>query len=198
MWSCLRSQFPGSCTCCFEQITASAWVAMSIYGAALLLGFGTSAAYHRLARTENTRRIMQRMDHSMIYVLIAGTTTPVALLGLPKTWGIPLLCVVWAGAAAGIAMKQFAFERFRFIEYALYPVLGWAAVATTPALVDRVSRLELALVVVGGVLYTAGIPVLLRKRPNPWPATFGYHEVWHSATAAAGACHFIAIAMLLR
>jgi hemolysin III len=173
-------------------------VAVSIYTVGLLLGFGTSAAYHRLARTPRSRRIMQRMDHSMIFVLIAGTYTPICVLGLPKAWGVPMLCAVSAGALLGIVLKQFAFARFKYVEYALYPGLGWAAVITLPALVHSLSGGELACLLGGGLLYTLGIPVLMWNRPNPWPTTFGYHEIWHAATVLAGVCHFALVTALVR
>jgi hemolysin III len=192
------ASIPGAAFLLLRSDRASARVASAVYGAALLLGFGTSATYHRLARSVRARRIMQRMDHSMIFVLIAGTYTPVCLLGLPAAWGIPLLCVVMAGAALGIVLKQLAFARFRVLEYALYPALGWAAIATLPALVRTLSSAELTFLLVGGLLYTVGLPVLVRRRPNPWPRTFGYHEVWHASTVLAGACHFAAVGMLVR
>lgn len=173
-------------------------VAAAVYSASLLIGFGTSAGYHRLARSERARRVMQRMDHSTIFVLIAGTYTPVCLLALPRSWGIPLLCVIGAGALAGIVVKQFGVRRVKFFEYALYPILGWAAVAVAPALIRGMTTTELVLLAAGGVLYTVGIPVLVRERPDPWPRTFGYHEVWHSFTVAAGVCHFAVVGMLIR
>jgi len=177
---------------------ASARVAASIYAASLLLGFGTSAGYHRLARRERTQAIMQRLDHSMIFVLIAGSYTPVCLLGLPLAWGIPLLCVVWVFAAFGVVLKQFAFERFKLLEYALYPILGWILVVAAPALLRNMTPVELSLLLAGGLLYTIGIPVLVRERPDPWPRTFGYHEIWHGFTVAAGACHFATMGLLIR
>jgi hemolysin III len=176
---------------------AAAVVAAAIYTASLLIGFGTSAGYHRLARSTRACRVMQRMDHSSIFVLIAGTYTPVCLLALPPTWGIPLLSVVGAGALAGIVVKQFGVNRVKFFEYALYPILGWAAVAAAPALMRSMSAAELALLTAGGLLYTIGIPVLVRARPDPWPRTFGYHEIWHSFTVAAGACHFALVGLLV-
>ena len=176
---------------------ASARVAASIYAASLLLGFGTSAGYHRLARRERTQAIMQRLDHSMIFVLIAGSYTPVCLLGLPTSWGIPLLCVVWSFAAVGILVKQFAFERFKVLEYSLYPILGWILVVAAPALLRNMTPVELSLLLAGGLLYTIGIPVLVRERPDPWPRTFGYHEIWHGFTVAAGACHFVLISLFI-
>ena len=172
-------------------------VGASIYIAGVLLGFGTSAGYHRLARTERTQRIMQRMDHSTIFVLIAGTYTPVCLVGLPRAWGIPLLCVVWTLALTGILLKQFAFDRVRVLQYALYPVLGWLIVVAGPVLWQRLTGAELAFLVAGGLLYTVGFPVLLLEKPDPWPRTFGYHEVWHSMTVLAGVCHFATVTLLV-
>jgi hemolysin III len=176
---------------------AAATTAASIYMAGLLLGFGTSATYHRLARSERMRRVMQRLDHSMIFVLIAATYTPVCLVALPRAWGIPLLCVAWTGAVLGILLKQFAFHRFRVLQYALYPILGWLVVAAGPVLVRSLTTPELVLLISGGLLYTVGIPVLVLERPNPWPRTFGYHEVWHSFTVLAGACHFATVGLLV-
>ena len=189
---------PGGVLLILAASRPAAAVAASIYAASLLLGFGTSAAYHRLARTDRTQAIMQRLDHSMIFVLIAGSYTPVCLLGLPPAWGIPLLCVVWTFAALGVVLKLFAFERYKVVEYALYPIMGWILVAAGPALFERMSGLEVALLAAGGLLYTIGIPVLVRERPNPWPRTFGYHEIWHGFTVAAGACHFATMGMLIR
>ena len=189
---------PGGVLLIMQANGASATVGASIYAVSLALGFGTSAGYHRLARHERTQAIMQRLDHSMIFVLIAGSYTPICLLGLPTSWGIQLLCVVWAGAAAGILLKQLAFERLRILEYALYPILGWIVVIATPQLMRGMSATALSLLLAGGVLYTVGIPVLARERPNPWPRTFGYHEIWHTFTVAAGACHFVAIGLLVR
>jgi hemolysin III len=130
-------------------------------------------------------------------VLIAGSYTPICLLALPPEWGIPLLCVVWTGAALGIVLKQFAFERLKVLEYALYPILGWIVVIALPQMFHGMTGLELGMLFAGGLLYTIGIPVLVRERPDPWPRTFGYHEIWHTFTVAAGACHFITIGLLV-
>jgi hemolysin III len=193
----VAAAIPGGIFLILRASHAAAVVAAAIYTAGLLIGFGTSAGYHRLARSERARRVMQRMDHSSIFVLIAGTYTPVCLLALPPAWGIPLLCVVGTGALAGIVVKQFGVDRVKFFEYALYPVLGWAAVATAPALVRSMTTTELVLLAAGGLLYTVGIPVLVRNRPDPWPRTFGYHEIWHAFTVAAGACHFAVVGLLI-
>ena len=189
---------PGGTLLIIAARGAAATVGASIYTAGLLLGFGTSAGYHRLAVRPRTQAIMQRMDHSMIFVLIAGSYTPICLLGLPSSWGIPLLCIVWAGALTGVLIKQFAFEKMKVLEYALYPILGWIVVVAAPVLIRTMTPLELSLLLAGGLLYTLGIPVLVRERPDPWPRVFGYHEVWHAFTVAAGACHFATIGLLIR
>lgn len=176
---------------------AAATVGASIYAAGLLLGFGTSAGYHRLAKSDRAQEVMQRLDHSMIFVLIAATYTPICLVAMPLTWGIPILCVAWSGAALGIVMKQFAFDRLKVLEYALYPLLGWIVVIAMPVLIHRLTTTELVLLMAGGILYTVGIPVLVRERPDPWPRTFGYHEIWHTFTIAAGICHFATIGFLV-
>ena len=176
---------------------AAARVASSIYFATLLLVFGTSASYHRLAQTYRMRRIMQRLDHSMIYLLILGTYAPICLVALPARWGIPLFCSVAGIGLAGMVIKLVAIERLQWLAYALYPIMGWAAVAATPALRSSLSTLEIVLVAAGGVAYTVGFPVLLLRRPDPWPRTFGYHEVWHGFTVLAAVLHFGAVALVV-
>jgi hemolysin III len=175
----------------------TARVAAAIYSATLLAVFGTSAAYHRLAQTPRARAIMQRLDHSMIYLLIAGTYVPVCLLALPRSWGIPMLSVVGTGAVVGMVLKLFAFDRIQWVGFALYPVLGWVALIAAPVLVHHLSVGQLLLIVAGGVTYTIGFPVLLARWPDPWPRTFGYHEVWHACTVLAAVFHFSAVATLV-
>ena len=175
----------------------SARIAGVVYALSLIGMYGTSATYHRLARSEHSRRILKRLDHSMIFVLIAGTVTPVALLGLHAPWSTALLIAVWGGAAAGVALKMSRIDRFRVLSGALYIVLGWAAILVGPQLVHGLNTASLTLVIVGGLLYTTGAIVLLRGRPDPAPATFGYHEVWHSLVVSASACHYVAILLLV-
>ena len=175
----------------------AARAAAGVYFATLLLVFGTSAAYHRLAKSYRQRQIMQRLDHSMIYFLITGTYVPICLVGLPPAWGIPLLSTVGAFGVLGVTIKLAGWQRMNAVSYALYPVMGWAAVAAAPALASHLSAAQLALVVGGGVAYTVGFPILLLRRPDPWPKVFGYHEVWHTLTVIAALCHFGAVALLL-
>jgi hemolysin III len=171
----------------------AATVGAAIYAATLLLLFGTSAAYHRLAQSEYARRIMQRLDHSMIYLLIAGTYVPLCLVALPRSWGIPMLAVVGTLALVGMVLKLAWFHGARRVSYSLYLVMGWVAIFAAPVLVDSLTSLQLGLLVAGGVAYTVGFPVLVLRRPDPWPNVFGYHEVWHLLTVVAAGLHFAAV-----
>lgn len=172
--------------------------AASIYTGTLLLVFGTSAAYHRLAQSYRSRRIMQRLDHSMIYLLITGTYAPICLVALPARWGIPLFASVGAVGVLGVVIKLAAIQRLQWLGYALYPIMGWAALAATPALVSHMTHLQLGLIIGGGIAYTLGFPVLLLRRPDPWPKVFGYHEIWHGFTVLAAIMHFGAVALVVR
>jgi hemolysin III len=175
-----------------------ATTAAAIYAATLVATLGTSAAYHRLARSARARAVMQRMDHSMIFLLIAGTYVPFCLVALPRTWGIPVLAIVGAMAAFGIVIKVVAFGSFApWFQYALYPLLGWVAVVTIPVLVANMSRGQIVLVVAGGLVYTVGSVIFMLKKPDPWPRIFGYHEVWHGFTIVAAGLHFAAVASLV-
>ncbi len=175
----------------------SARVAVAVYVGALLAVFGTSAAYHRLAKSYRTRAIMQRLDHSMIYLLITGSYAPICLVALPRAWGIPLLAVVGGLGLVGIVIKLAAINRLMWLGYALYPIMGWCALAAAPVLGTHLTTTQLALVVAGGVTYSIGFPILLLRRPDPWPRSFGYHEVWHGFTVVAAAFHFGAVALVV-
>jgi hemolysin III len=196
MWTFWLAIPAGALLIVFAETTA-ARVAASIYTGTLLAVFGTSAAYHRLAQTYRARMIMQRMDHSMIYLLIAGSYVPLCIVALKGAWGISILSVVGGLGLLGITLKLFAFERFQWVSYALYPVMGWVAVIAGPQLVHHLTTLELVLVIAGGLAYTVGFPVLLTRRPDPWPTVFGYHEVWHGFTVVAAMLHFGAVALLI-
>lgn len=169
----------------------------SVYAVSLAAVFGSSAAYHRGRWTEGARRWMKRLDHSLIFVLIAASYTPVAALVLGGPWEVVLLSVIWAGAVVGITMKMARPDGFSVPSAVLYMVLGWLAVVAFPQLVREMTPAELILLVSGGLLYTAGAIVFARRRPDPSPATFGYHEVWHSFMVAAAGCHYAMILLLL-
>lgn len=172
-------------------------ITAGVYALSLAGLYGVSALYHRLRWSPRALMRMRRLDHSMIYVLIAGTYTPVSLLVLDRPWSIVLLSLVWAGALTGVAMKIIGMERTRKITGTLYIVLGWLAVLAAPVFVTRLSVAVLSLIAAGGVLYTLGAIVLLRQRPDPIPTVFGYHEVWHTAVVSAGLCHYAAILLLV-
>lgn len=177
--------------------TATARAAAAVYAGSLVGLFGVSSAYHRLRWSHRLRAAMKRADHSMIYILIAGTVTPVSLLALRAPWSFVLLGSVWAGAAVGITLKMIRVDGFSILTGVLYIALGWSALLFAPQLARHMSAVNMGLVVLGGLLYTSGAIVLLRKRPDPRPATFGYHEVWHSFVICGSLCHYIAVLLLV-
>lgn len=172
--------------------SASGRVGAIVYALSLTGLFGTSAAYHRLAHGVRARAVMRRLDHAMIFVLIAGSYTPMCLLALRGSWRVAALSAVWSVAAVGVALKVFRLQAMR-LGNSLYVVLGWAVLLILPQLTDRVGAATIVLLGAGGVLYTVGAVVLTRRRPDPVPHVFGYHEVWHSLVVAAAACHYVMI-----
>jgi hemolysin III len=175
----------------------AARVAAVLFAVTMAGLFGVSAAYHRGNWSDRARSIMKHLDHSMIFIFIAGSYTPVTLLALRPALGITLLALAWTGAAAGVLITVLRLERWRGVGFAMYLVLGWLAAIATPQLVQSLSRAELALLVAGGLLYTVGAVVLARKRPDPSPRVFGYHEVWHTFVVGASACHFTLVLLLV-
>ena len=172
-------------------------VAAVVFAVTLSALYGVSATYHRGSWSARAHRIWRHLDHSMIFVFIAGSYTPVTLLAMRPTWGITLLILAWSGAAIGVLVTVLRLERWHGVGFAMYLVLGWLAIFAAPQLVQSLSRLELGLLVAGGLLYTVGAAVLARKRPDPRPAVFGYHEVWHAFVCGANACHFALVALLV-
>lgn len=172
----------------------AAVTAVAVYWVSLSGLFATSASYHLFAQSERAVTWMRRLDHSMIFVLIAGTYTPICLLVLPKTWGIPMLSIVWAGAIGGVVLKMVAMTATRSVGSWLYIVLGWVSVVSLPRLLPELGVGRSILLAVGGVIFTVGAVILGTRRPNPLPAVFGYHEVWHACTIVACACHFALVA----
>ena len=169
-------------------------VATWIYALALTAMFGVSALYHRIDwRSTRARTWMRRLDHSMILLLIAGTYTPFALLAFDGLLADVILVVVWAGAAAGLVLNLAWIDAPTWITATVFVVLGWVGVIAVPELFD-VGVAPAVLVFVGGALYTVGAVFYALKRPNPVPATFGYHEIFHLFVIAAAAVHFVAIA----
>jgi hemolysin III len=175
--------------------TPRATLAAAIYAVSLSALFGTSALYHRVTwKRPNVRLWMRRLDHSMIFFLIAGTYTPFALLALHGTLATAILVVVWTGAVAGAIVEMIWIEHPKWASVLIYMSLGWVAVAAFPSLWSSLGVAGAMLLVAGGALYTAGAIVYAIQRPNPNPAIFGYHEVFHLFVIAAAVAHFSAIA----
>jgi hemolysin III len=168
-------------------------VAASIYGLTLTGLLGTSALYHRVNWPPARRRWMRRLDHSMIFLLIAGTYTPFALLVFSEPLSTVILAVVWGGALAGVVMTLVWIDAPKLLIAIVYVALGWVAVAAVPQMLDRAGAGALVLIMVGGLLYTAGAAAYAFQRPDPWPQVFGYHEVFHVLVVAAAACHYAAV-----
>ncbi|MFP5321524.1 MAG: PAQR family membrane homeostasis protein TrhA [Acidimicrobiia bacterium] len=169
---------------------SAARIAAAAYVLAQLVVFATSASYHRLAKTPTARRRMQLADHSMIYLLIAGTWVPICVLVLPEASGRVFLVGVLVAAAVGIVLKSFGIDRFPRSSNAMYGVMGGAGLLALPGIVANLHLGGVALLAVGGAAYAVGALVLLFKRPDPRPSIFGYHEIWHACTVAAAVCHF--------
>jgi hemolysin III len=174
--------------------TRKATTAAAIYAASVSGLFGASALYHRVTWRPATRRWMRRLDHSMIFVLIAGTYTPFALLVLHGTLSNVVLAVVWGGALAGVGMKLAWVDAPKWLMAGIYVALGWVGVVTAPQVLSRAGVGALALLAVGGLLYTVGAVIYALKRPDPRPNVFGYHEIFHILVIAAAAAHYAAIA----
>ncbi len=177
-----------------STVSARAAVGTAVYGVTVCGLFGVSALYHRrLWRTPQAKMWMKRLDHSMIFVFIAGSYTPFALLCMPERTGNIVLAVVWIGAALGVAVKMAWPDAPRWLGVALYLALGWVAVFVLPDLLHHAGVAALVLLLVGGLFYSLGGVTYGARWPNPWPSTFGFHEVFHAATVLAALCHYIAI-----
>jgi len=155
--------------------------------------FGISALYHRRVWSERGYQIMRRADHSMIFIFIAGTYTPFCLQLLSSTKATVMLSLIWGGALGGVALKTIWPHLPRWVGAPLYLALGWGALAIMPDVLHRGGVACLVLLVVGGVIYSAGAVFYAMRRPNPWPNVFGHHEFFHACTLVAAICHHIAI-----
>jgi hemolysin III len=168
-------------------------VSTSVYAAMATLLFTTSACYHRINWRPRAHALMKRLDHSMIFLFIAGTYTPIAVTMLPPRSEAAVLTVVWAGALVGVALQIAWPGAPRLLSVACYIALGWVAVFVMPDLLHHGGVAVLVLICAGGLIYTLGGIVYGLKRPDPWPGTFGFHEIFHTCTLVAAACQYIAI-----
>jgi hemolysin III len=172
-----------------------ATVATAIYAASAVLLFGVSAAYHRGHWSPRAEKRLKRLDHSNIFLIIAGTYTPFSLLLLENDGGMTLLWIVWGCALAGIAFRVFWVGAPRWLYTPVYLALGWVAVFYLPAILDNGGPAVVTFLAIGGGLYSIGGVVYAIKKPNPSPRWFGFHEVFHALTLAAFATHYIAISI---
>ena len=169
-------------------------VAAAVFAGSVAAMLGASALYHRVTWSARVRPWMRRIDHAGIYVLIAGTYTPVGLLSLHGTLQHVTLAIVWIGAAVAIVLK-FAWVRApKWLAAATGIALGWAGVAALPQVAHTAGTAAVVLLAAGGVAYTAGAVVYALKKPDPFPRVFGYHEVFHALTLVAVACQYVAVA----
>ncbi len=173
---------------------AAKWSSAVFMTTSLLL-FGISALYHRFNWSSKTKVMLKRFDHANIFLLIAGTYTPLAVLALPPSKGVLLLVLVWIGATLGIAFRVFWVHAPRWLYVALYILLGWAAMMYIVDLFQA-NVAMMILVVVGGLAYTAGAVIYGLKKPNPIPGVFGFHEIFHTLTVVAFMCHWTAILLI--
>ncbi|GAB2640251.1 hemolysin III family protein [Gordonia jinhuaensis] len=179
-------------TACLRSIADT--VAVTVYVVTICGVFGVSATYHRhLWRTARTRMWTKRGDHSMIFVFIAGTYTPFCVAGLPASTAAVVLTIVWVGAICGVLLKVCRPTSPRWLGVILYIALGWTIVAVAPELASRTGATVIVLLAAGGVLYSVGGVLFALRRPDPWPHTYGHHEVFHTATVIAALLHYIAV-----
>jgi hemolysin III len=175
-------------------VSAKAALATSVYGVTVLGLFGVSALYHRRWWTsQRTRMWMKRLDHSMIFLFIAGTYTPFMLLAMDPGPGYVVLGIVWGGAILGVGLKLLWPTAPRWLGTPIYIALGYVAVFVLPQLLHHAGVAALVLLLIGGLFYTVGAVFYATRWPNPWPAVFGHHEFFHAATILAAVCHYIAI-----
>jgi len=169
----------------------------AVFSASVAACLGTSALYHRRTWTPHVRLLMRRFDHAGVYVLIAGTYTPVSVLVLRGAWRPTILLIVWIGALAAIVLKFVWAGSPKWLAVAIALALGWAAVAVLPQLIAHLDAAAVTLLVAGGLVYTAGGIIYARRRPDPVPHVFGYHELFHALTILALTCQYIAIAFFV-
>jgi hemolysin III len=196
LYCAVAAFFAGTALVVMSWAVASkqAGLATLAYALAIVAMFAVSATYHRVHwESVDARKWMRRLDHSMIFVFIAGTYTPFATLAMPRATGHTVLAIVWGGALAGIAVSLFWPSAPRWVGVTLYLLLGWVAVWYGGMIVHDVGVAGAMLLASGGALYSIGALFYGLRWPNPWPTTFGYHELFHVCTALAAVCQYIAI-----
>lgn len=173
--------------------TARATIAVAMYGSGLVALFGGSALYHRWPGPVRFKPTLRRIDHSMIFVFIAASYTPIAIIALHGLLAWAILGIAWIGAAAGVAFSLGWIEAPRGLKAGSYVALGWVAVIALPQLLHRLGLVPLVLLGAGGALYSAGAVIYARQRPDPWPQMFGFHEIFHALVIIAAGIQYVAL-----
>ena len=183
---------------CVRVDTGGQLAAMIVYGTCVTAMLAVSGTYHARRLAHRERRLLRRLDHTMILVGIAGTYTAVITLALDGTTRVVLLIVAWSVAVVGAAIRMLWLEAPSGLIALVYLVAGWQMMIGIPAYTAALDAAELTMIAVGGGLYTVGAVVYAAKRPNPWPALFGFHEIFHTFVVLAAACHWVAVLLMTR
>jgi len=168
-----------------------------VFGLSLIGLYLSSAAYHLLHVSAQVQLVLRRIDHALIFALIAGSYTPYCLITMRDTWGTELLITIWSIAIFGLALSLLWIHAPRWLTTALYLFMGWFIVVAFPSLKKGLSAEAMGWLVAGGLSYSVGAVIYAVKRPDPWPPHFGFHEIWHLMVLAGSACHFVSVALVL-
>lgn len=188
----------GACSMLIAKSNSpDSFMASVVYSFSLCTLYGVSAIYHLHHWNEQKRRWMKRVDHAAIFVLIAGTGTPIFLLGLPHEVSFKLLILIWSMAAAGVLQSLFWIKAPKWLASVFYVIAGWLVVPYLPEMRASLSPTNVNLIFAGGIFYTLGAVIYAIKRPNPYPHIFGYHEIFHLFVIVASICHFIVVNSLV-
>jgi hemolysin III len=172
-------------------------VAAAVFAASVAVMFGVSALYNRVTWSPSWRRWMRSLDHTTIFLFIAGSYTPVGLVVLSGAWRVVILAVVWGGVSAAVVVSLVFPQAPKWVAATIGVALGWVGVAAFPKLLDRTGPWGVTLALLAGLLYTLGALVYARRRPDPHPAVFGYHELFHALVIAAVACEYVCVAFFM-
>ena len=181
----------------FRAESSSHVVAVAIYGGCVTAMLAVSGTYHHHRIPPRARRVLKRVDHATILLAIAGSYTAVTTIALTGTARVVMLVAVWVLAAIGIAIRMLWLDAPRPLTTAVYVLVGWSIAANLPGYLRALDATEFALLAAGGLAYSVGGVVYARRRPDPWPATFGYHEVFHTLVVIGVACHYASVALML-
>lgn len=190
--------FLGACTMLiFSSKNQLSFIASVIYGVCVITLFGVSASYHRPTWGPAMRNKMKRLDHAAIFLLIAGTCTPVSLLGMDSEGGKHFLILIWTVTALGVLQTLFWLSAPRWLNGILYIVVGWLVTPYVPNIYNTLGFGKVLLLFIGGVIYSLGAVIYILKRPNPYPMVFGYHEIFHLFTIVAAIFHLVVVSQLV-